>query len=561
MGYSGKCVRNSFALLTDHRKAYAGVSIFVKSLQGALPAVFIVIMREMIGRIQRQEDFRVILADILCLAGLHMLGAVSAMLYSRYDSRFRMDFIKMTGLRMMEKAHNLSMSDFEDPETYAVIRRAGDQDGEAVLVCGEMVFESLRRGISIAGMAWILLGFDWRAAAVMLVSVMGRGAVSYAAVKRTRGALKDPEKLRRQGRYIRSLMMTGRSYKEIKALGIGPYLSDRYEDVQNERISRTETIRRELILPGLCLGILDWASAGGVWLYLLYSGYAGRILPGDMIIYIGCAAGIVGLAKGSLSGMRRFCENAGGVDAVYEYLNLPETEEINREEVKAVRSIEFSNVSFRYGNGRYALKNVSFTIRQGESAAFLGEDGAGKSTLIKLLLGLYDEYDGEIYINDTNLRELSAGSCRERISAVFGDSIRYEASLRENALLGDMSRLHNDKELRRVLGAVGLGYRVESSEGLDTVIGDCPGGQQFSEGEWRRLAVGRALLKDADVYIFDEPEGMAEIFRQEKLARLLKKEKERKIIICASRRLGAAGGLAGLADKVMILREGMINEV
>lgn len=280
---------------------------------------------------------------------------------------------------------------------------------------------------------------------------------------------------------------------------------------------------RKGLLPGVCLDFLGWMIAGGIWGYVIYSGFAGRILAGDVMVYIICTERIMSLAEQGILVICELAGKAGGIKALTEYLNLPEAAYINRKEVLAIRSIEFCHVSFRYPNGMYALKNVSFSIRQGEAVALAGEDGAGKSTLIKLLLGLYDEYDGEIFVNDVNLREIAVDSYRKKISAVFQESYKYEASLREN-----------------------------------TAIGRCPGGQQFSEKEWERLAIARAFLRDADVYIFDEPDGAEEVFSQQEFVRLLKKKKEHKIMICALHASEISGELTWPADQIMVMREGMV---
>ena len=129
-----------------------------------------------------------------------------------------------------------------------------------------------------------------------------------------------------------------------------------------------------------------------------------------MTAYIDCADNIKGSVEGIFSGFNNLVEQAMYINLLFEDLDLPETEDINRKDLPVVRCIEFRNVSFKYSNGKYALKNASFFIKPGESIALIGENGSGKSTLTKLLLGLYGEYEGEIFINDMNLKEISIES-------------------------------------------------------------------------------------------------------------------------------------------------------
>ncbi|MCI9168950.1 MAG: ABC transporter ATP-binding protein [Dorea sp.] len=519
-----KGVVNAIRLAAEFGKGYLIMSIFANVLQGMVPAGSVIIMQEITKLVQsREEDFRVITAYAVGLAGLHMLGAVIDLLYSRYKSPFRLRFTERIGVRMMKKAQQLSLSDFETSETFAVISRARNQDGEDIPDCVDAVSGILKRIVSIAGMIGILMGFDWRIAAVILMSLIGRGSASLFIGKEMYGARPNRPELRHRERDIRSMAMTARGYKDIKVLGIGTDLSGRYEDTLKKIISQENRMCRKGLLPGVCLDFLGWMIAGGIWGYVIYSGFAGRILAGDVMVYIICTERIMSLAEQGILVICELAGKAGGIKALTEYLNLPEAAYINRKEVLAIRSIEFCHVSFRYPNGMYALKNVSFSIRQGEAVALAGEDGAGKSTLIKLLLGLYDEYDGEIFVNDVNLREIAVDSYRKKISAVFQESYKYEASLREN-----------------------------------TAIGRCPGGQQFSEKEWERLAIARAFLRDADVYIFDEPDGAEEVFSQQEFVRLLKKKKEHKIMICALHASEISGELTWPADQIMVMREGMV---
>lgn len=549
---------NSFGLVTGFSKSYLGVSMFFKALQGLFPIAFIVVMQKVINLVQSQEEgFEVILSYILCFVGLHVVSAALDMLYSKYNYQFGMRFSKMINMKMMKKAINLSLSDFEDSDTYDIINRAQNQNGGDILNYVVSVFDILQQIISVASMAYVLFRFNWRLVAVILIIPIGRSAATFLIDKEIYEMRIGRTILERQKWYINFLTMTGKAYKEIKILGIGKFLLDKYETIQNKIISQENKMYGKNVLLGTCFDVADWVITGGIYIYTIFGGFVGRILLGDVTAYIDCTDNIKSSVEGIFSGINNLVEQSMYINLLFEYLDLPEIEDIHRKDVPAVRCIEFRNVSFKYSNGKYALKNASFFIRPGESVALIGENGSGKSTLTKLLLGLYREYEGEIFINDMNLKEIDTESYQKKIGVVFQDYMKYETSLRENVAFGDIDQLGNDEEIHCMLKSVNLDHKSKSEEGLDEVIGNWFGGQQFSIGEWQRLAIARALIKDADVYIFDEPDASLDVFRQREIIQLFKKAKKYKIGIYVSHKINYVNELA---DKIMVIQNGVITE-
>lgn len=177
---------------------------------------------------------------------------------------------------------------------------------------------------------------------------------------------------------------------------------------------------------------------------------------------------------------------------------------------------------------------------------------------MKLLLGLYDEYEGEILINDIDLKKIDIETYQKKIGVVFQDYMRYETSIRENIAYGNLSQFDNEEEIHRLLKAVGLEHKAKDEEGIDTIVGNWFGGQQFSVGEWQRLAIARALIKKADVYIFDEPDASLDVFKQREMIRLFKEAMEHKIGIYVSHKINYVNEVA---DKIIVVQNGEITEM
>jgi ABC-type multidrug transport system, ATPase and permease components len=524
-----------------------------------MPMLFIVFMQQVVNMVQRREEnFNIIAGYIIGFICLHIANEILEMLYFRYSNRFSLKFSKHVGMQMMEKALRLSLRDFEDSDTYDIINRAQNQTGSSILDYIGSIFDILQQIISIAGMSYILLRFKWQIAMIILIVPAGRCIATFFIDKERYVMRTGRTRLERQKWYINFLVMTGNAFKEIKTLGIGKFLLKKYEGIQNNIIAQEDKMYKKSTLISVGLDITDWLITGGIYLYTFFLGFIGSILIGDVTAYIESTDNIKDAVEGIFSGINELTEQSMYINLMFEYLELAEVTGINRKKIEAIRCIEFRNVSFKYCNGKYALKNASFFIQPGESVALIGENGSGKTTLTKLLLGLYDDYEGEILVNDINLKQIGIESYQEKIGTVFQDYVKYEASLRENIAFGDMNLLSNDEAILHALKAVNLEHKAKGTEGLDTVIGSWFGGKQFSIGEWQRLAIARALIRKADVYIFDEPDASLDVFRQKEIILLFKKMMKHKIGIYVSHKTNFVNELA---DKLIVIQNGEITEM
>ena len=188
------------------------------------------------------------------------------------------------------------------------------------------------------------------------------------------------------------------------------------------------------------------------------------------------------------------------------YMEMSFEVECGSRELLQIESLAFQDVSFKYPNvSEYALKNVSFSIKKGEHVAIVGKNGAGKTTMIKLLLRLYDPTHGKIFINGVDIVEYDLSSLRRVASVLFQDYSLYAFSIRENLTLG---ALVPDEKIIDALSRVNLLDKVMSlPEKLDTPITNqlYEGGVEFSGGEMQRLALARAYLRNHGLFVLDEP--------------------------------------------------------
>jgi ATP-binding cassette subfamily B protein len=165
-------------------------------------------------------------------------------------------------------------------------------------------------------------------------------------------------------------------------------------------------------------------------------------------------------------------------------------------------------LSFTYpGTSQTVLEDVSFTIRPGKCVALVGVNGAGKTSLVKLLLRLYDPDDGAILADDRDLRELDPAAWRRNVGVVFQDYARYQLTARENVGFGNVDELQDLARIRQAAQEAGIDSLLSNLPGgYESLLGrQFEGGQELSLGQWQRVALARALLRDAPLLVLDEP--------------------------------------------------------
>ena len=239
-------------------------------------------------------------------------------------------------------------------------------------------------------------------------------------------------------------------------------------------------------------------------------------------------------------------------------MNLEEEPEGDEDCIDKIHEIEMKNVEFRYPQrSESAVKNINLRILTGEKIAIVGENGSGKTTLANILMGFYDDYEGEIFINGLNLKTLDKESYRERLGALFQDFGKYEASIRENIAYGNLDLLHADSyimEIAREFDILSLIERAPNN--LETQLGYWfDEGKQISIGQWQKVALCRAFIKNADVYILDEPNAALDAISEYYIAQLYKKILYEKLGIIIAHKFG---NFVQNIDRIFVLEDGEI---
>ena len=217
---------------------------------------------------------------------------------------------------------------------------------------------------------------------------------------------------------------------------------------------------------------------------------------------------------------------------------------------------KLENVQFSYPNAKEpALDGVNLTIRKGEKLALIGENGCGKTTLVKLLLGIYPASGGSISVDGFPLADIQKDSFWKKVSIVAQDFVSYKLTLRENVGISDLERMQDNEEIHRALDEAALPQLAELSP--DTRMGREFDGMELSGGQWQKLAIARGLFRDSEVIVLDEPTSALDPkIENEILTRFMELAKDRTAVIISHR-----VGLCKAADRVAVMKDGRIAEI
>ncbi|MEI7990441.1 MAG: ABC transporter ATP-binding protein [Chloroflexota bacterium] len=253
------------------------------------------------------------------------------------------------------------------------------------------------------------------------------------------------------------------------------------------------------------------------------------------------------------------------IDKFFEFMNMKPLITTNTKDITTIPNeptptqIEFVDVSFRYpGTEINILHNFNMKINSGEKIALVGENGAGKSTIIKLILRFYDVTEGKILLNGTDIKNVDLGKWRTSVGALFQDFIKYQFTFKENIVLGNTRNQNNKDLMNEVVEKAGIEECLQNlPNGYQQVVGKMfDGGMDLSGGQWQKLALARAFYRDAPILILDEPTSAIDAKAEYEIFERVQKLQDNKTVIIISHRFSTVRN----ADRILVLNGGKIIE-
>lgn len=373
----------------------------------------------------------------------------------------------------------------------------------------------------------------------------------------------EKEQLRdnRKKDYYNGVFFDNNVQFEIKLNNIGRYFINRYEEIWSKlyQINKKEDIRHNIVNTGIL--ILSVSSELLVLIVSVFDVVAKKIGIGDLQYNLNMVTRLREQASGLMNDVNRFLVNNTQLNELQEFVAIkPEIEKSGTILPSQNPKIEFCNVSFRYPScEQFVLKECSFVIEPHEKVGLIGLNGAGKSTIIKLMFRFYDPEEGCIKLDGVDLKEYDIYAVRKVFGILFQDYVTYCLPLREIIALSDFNERFNDKKLKRVCDISGVSEIIMDWEkGFDSVIGRyyTDNGKDLSGGQWQLVGLSRAYFKDSEYMILDEPSAALDPISEDRIFEQLYRLSEGKSSLTISHRLSNTT----LADKILVVKDGCIIE-
>ncbi|MCS3665207.1 MULTISPECIES: ABC transporter ATP-binding protein [Salinibacter] len=411
-----------------------------------------------------------------------------------------------------DQAGRLDLAFYESSDYYDTLNQASSKASSKSLEVLQQLGGFLQNGITLVTIAAILVPYGlW----IPLVLIFSTLPALYVVVKHNRKYHNWWERRtidQRRARYYDMMLTYDFAAQEIRAFDLGDHFAEAYSDVRKWLRGERIELEKNKGLATVGAGLMALAAMGTVMGVMAWRAMRGLATIGDLGLFYRSFREGQGLMRNLLQNAGKLYTNAMFLEHLFDFLafepTIQDPEEPRDEDPVPQETITFEEVSFRYPETEeYVLENFSLTLPARKVTAIVGENGAGKTTLSKLLGRLYDPQEGRVLIDGVDVREYRTQDLRDQITTLFQNPMRYQATVAQNIIMGDVHREQGREALERAAQKALIHDTIQDlPKGYDTQLGHWfEGGTDLSGGQWQRIALARAYYRDAPIVILDEP--------------------------------------------------------
>ena len=417
---------------------------------------------------------------------------------------------------IMRKCSTLDAAFYESPKYLDLLERAvrGALMNSLSFMWG--FYFLVQAAISLVATIAVLSTIHWIIPVAMVLSALPQLIATSWFARRGWALENSLSTHHRLLKYLTALMSERQAANEVRLFGLSDYFIPRFRQVNEQRLRREQSFTRKSTLWRASLGLLSDAAVAGVWVFIVLRALTRAISVGDVVLGTQAAWRGKEALQQTFSYGGQFFEQTLTLVNLFAFLDLDpaavpgslQSKDVKRRMPDTIERVEFRHVSFAYpsvqGN---VLDDVSFVMEGGQKVALVGQNGSGKTTIVKLLTRLYDPTAGQILINGEDIRDFDLAELQRRFAVVFQDCVRYALTARENVGFGDVARVSDLERIRAAADAAAVDEDLAAlPDGFETFLGGQFGiGRDLSGGQWQRVGLARGYMRKGSLFVIDEP--------------------------------------------------------
>jgi len=494
--------------------------------------------------------------------GLAVVSSLVTRMIDYSDSLLANKYTRHVSIQVMKHASQLDLTAYEDPVFYDRLERARVQATDRLVMIqsiGRLELQLITAaGWSIAVMLyspWLML--------LLIVAVLPAflGETHFAFLGYAKNFRQTP--IKRQLDYLRQAGATKEAAKELKLFNLAGFFTQRFAKLSDIIYEQDIALARKRLGVGSILSLVSTAGYYAAYAYVILRTLVGKWGIGTFYFLNTAILNASSNIQQVLSTLSGIADQALFLTDLLAFFGMKPTIQSKPNALPSPRPIsqgfEFRNVSFVYpGTDRLVLNRLNFRLSPGERVALIGENGQGKTTIVKLITRLYDPTEGQILLDGVDLREYDLEDLYREIGVIFQDFMRYEMTARENIAVGKIEVL-DDLRALEAAAQKSLANEVIARLGghYDQMLGRrFEGGVDLSGGEWQKLALARAYLRDAQLLILDEPTAALDARSEYQVFQRFAELTAGKMALFISHRFSTVR----MADRIVVLENGKIAE-
>ena len=494
--------------------------------------------------------------------GLAVLGGILARAIDYSDSLLADKYTRHVSIQVMKHAAELDLIAYEDPVFYDRLERARVQATDRLGMIQQigrliqLVITTITLSVTIVVYSpWLML--------LLIAGVLPAflGESHFAFLGYAKNFRQTP--VRRQLDYLRQVGGSKEAAKELKLFGLSKFLTQRFTKLSDGIYDENVALSRRKLIAGAFLSVIAFMGYYSAYVFVIWRTITGVYSIGLWYLLSGAILQASNNLQQIFSTVSGIADQALFLTDLLAFFGMQPTIQSKPDALPAprpiVRGFEFRNVSFRYpGSSRLVLNGLNFHLHPGERVALIGENGEGKTTIVKLITRLYDPTEGQVLLDGVDLKEYRLEDLYREIGVIFQDFMRYEMTARENIAVGRIEEIDDLKLLetaaRKSLADAVIG---KLSGGYDQMLGRrFDGGVDLSGGEWQKVALARAYLRDAQLLVLDEPTAALDARSEYEVFQRFAELTAGKMALFISHRFSTVR----MADRIVVLEKGKIAE-